>query len=172
MFPCIADQAEVEREVVDGRYLHRQQLLRLEQMVEISFRVNPVRLAAAGVYGAEIVLPLLVEHIHRAVVCEQHRVPAVTCGHHAIEHIHAAGYAFEDVLRRSDPHQISRLVLRENIVDRLNHLVHHFHRFADSQSADSVTVRIYISHVLCSFNSEVSVLASLHYREQTLVVAI
>ena len=48
---CIADQTEVEREVMYACYLHRQQLLSLEEMVEIGLGVYPVYLTSVGVDG-------------------------------------------------------------------------------------------------------------------------
>ena len=38
----VGDQSEVERQIVDGGYLHGQQLLGLEEVVQIGFRVDAV----------------------------------------------------------------------------------------------------------------------------------
>lgn len=51
MFSCVADESQVERQIVNACYLHGKQFLCLEQMVQIGFGVESVYLAAVGING-------------------------------------------------------------------------------------------------------------------------
>ena len=66
MMAGIGHEAQIEREVVDAGYLHRQQLLGLEEVVEVGLRGYKVDVAAVWIYRTEVFLPLLVAHVHRA----------------------------------------------------------------------------------------------------------
>ena len=118
-------------------YLHGQQLLCLEQVVQVGLRVYAVNIAAVGVNGREVLFPLLVAHVHRPFIGEEQGVTAVSGRHHAVKHVDAAFNGFKDVLWRADTHQITGTVLRQYLVHHLNHVVHHLCGLADSQSADA-----------------------------------
>ena len=87
MLSGIGYQPQVEGEVMDRGYLHGQQFLRLEEMMEIGLRVDTVYLTAIGINGREVVLPLLVPHVHRSLISEQHGVATVAGWHHTVEHV-------------------------------------------------------------------------------------
>ena len=172
MLAGIGDQSQVEGQVVYAGYLQGQQLLSLEQVVQVGLGVQSVDVASVGVNGREVGFPLLVAQVHRAVVGEQHGVAAVASGHDAVEHVDAALYAFEYVLRCAHAHEVARTVLGQYLVDHLYHLVHHLRRLSHSQASDGVTLGTLVGHEFCRFLPQVLVLAALHNGKQCLVVAV
>ena len=137
MLAGIGDQTQIEGEVMDAGNLHGQQLLRLEQVVQVGLGVDAVNIAAVGVDGREVVLPLLVAHVHGTFVGEQHGVATIACRHDAVKHVHTALDGFQDVLRCTHPHQVAGTVLGQDVVDDLYHLVHHLRGLAYGQTANA-----------------------------------
>lgn len=172
MMAGIGHEAQIEREVVDAGYLHRQQLLGLEEVVEVGLRGYEVDVAAVWIYRTEVFLPLLVAHVHRALIGEEHGVAAVTGRHYAVEHVYAALDGFEDVLRGSYAHQISRLVFRQDFVHYFYHLIHHLGRLSYGKSADGISVGSLVGNVFGCFAAQVREGAALNDREETLLIAV
>ena len=141
-------------------------------MVQVCFCVDAVDITSFRINRGEVVFPFLVFHVHRALVCEQHRVASVTGRHDTIKHIYTSLYTFENILRRAYTHQITGLLCRENLIHHFNHLIHDLCRLAHSQSANGITVSAKVSYVLCRIATKISILASLDNGEQALVVAI
>ena len=69
---------------------------------------------------------------------EKIAVPRVPGGHHAVEEVHAAMHTLKNVLRRTDAHQVPRLVLRHVRLHRLDDPVHFFRFLPDRKPADRV----------------------------------
>ena len=157
---------------MDGGYLHGKQLLSLEEVVEISLGVHEVGGASVGVDGREVVLPLFVPHVHGAVVGEEHGVAAVSGGHHAVEHVNPALYSLKYVLGGAHSHKIARLVLRQNAVDHLNHVVHHVGGLAHGKTADGVAVGTLVGDELGGVGAQVLVGAALYDGEEALAVTV
>ena len=172
MLAGVSDKPQVEAEVVYARYLHGQQLLCLEEMVQVCLCVYAVDMTSERVNRAEVVLPFLVLHVHCALICEEHGVAAVTCRHDTIKHVHSALYRLQDILWCAYSHQIAWLVFRQYIVDHLYHLVHNLCRLPHSESANGIAVSSFVGYVFGRLPSEVWILASLHDREEGLLVAI
>ena len=168
----IGDQSQIECQVVDAGYLHGQQLLCFEQVVQIGFRIAQIHFTAVGVNGCEVGFPFLVAHVHRAVVSEQHRITTVACRHHAVEHIHTALDGFENVLRRTHTHEVAGLVLRKNLIHHLDHLVHHLRRFAYRQTTDGITVGTLVGNKFRSLLSQVLIGTALNDGEEALLIAV
>ena len=141
-------------------------------MVEISLCSYTVDVASVGVDRGEVHLPFLVLHVHSALVCEQHSVASVAGWHYTVEHVDTTLDALKDVLRCADTHKIAWLVLRQDGVDHLNHLIHYLRWLADSQSADCIAVGSLVGNELCCLGTQVLVGAALHNGEQTLLVTI
>ena len=80
-------------------------------MMEIGLGIYTVGLASRWVDGTEVILPLLVLHVHRALIGEEHGVATIACGHDTVEHIHSALYCLKQVLRCSHSHEIAGFVL-------------------------------------------------------------
>ena len=142
-------------------------------MTQISPRILCVHKSfAVGVNRAEVILPLLVLHVHNAFRGKNHAVSPIACRHHAVEHIHAARDALQDVGRRAYAHQVTRPVFRQDGVDQLDHLIHFLGRLAHSQSADGVAFGILRGDVFRRLLSQVTIDATLHDGKQHLMVAI
>ena len=127
---------------------------------------------AIGVDGREIVFPLLVTHVHDAFRSKNHTVATVARRHNAVKHIDATGDAFENIGRCANPHQITRLILRQNGVDQFCHLIHFFSRFTHGQSTNGVACCILRCNVLCRLLTKVTIDTTLYDGEQGLFIAI
>ena len=173
MLARFAHEPEIEREVVDTGYLHGEEFFGFEEMVQIGAAVLRVHKGvAAGVYGREVVRPFGVAHVKHALGGEEHGVAAVARGHHAVEHIHAALYGFEDIYRRANAHEIARAVGGQNVIHHLYHLVHLFRRLAHGQSADGVALRAEVAHELGTLAAQLGIDATLHDGEECLAVTV
>ena len=95
---------------------------------------------AVGVERRKIVFPLLVFEVDSAFRSENHTIPAVSGGHHAVKHIYAPRHTFYNIGGSADAHQVTRLVFGQDVVDYLYHFVHHLHGFANGKPADGVAV--------------------------------
>ena len=120
----------------------------------------------------EIPLPLLVAHVHPPLPGEQHAVAAVAGGHHAVEHVDAAGNALQQVFGCPHSHQIARPVLRKDGMDHFYHLIHHVGRLSHGKPSDSIALAVIRGHVLCSLDPQVRIDASLDYGEKCLGVTV
>ena len=177
MLTGIGYESQVEGQVVDAGYLHGQQLLGLEEVVEVGLGVDAVDVAAIGIDGREVVFPLLVAHVHRAFVGEEHGVAAIAGGHDAVEHIDASFDGLEDVLGGAYAHQIAGTVLGQDVVDHLDHVVHHLRGFAYGQTTDGGSTTVvetaeYIADVLGGILAQILIGTALNDGEQRLGVAV
>ena len=120
----------------------------------------------------EVVLPFLVAQVHHAVPSEDHSVATVPRRHNAVEHIYAAFNRLQDVPRRTDAHQVTGFVLREDIVANLDHVIHHFGRLAYRQTAYGIPVSVKVAQTLAGFLPQVAVRTALHDREEVLLIAV
>lgn len=59
MLACIGNESQIEREVVDAGYLHRQEFLCLEEVVQVCLAGNLVDFASVRIHWAEVHLPFL-----------------------------------------------------------------------------------------------------------------
>ena len=127
---------------------------------------------AVGVEFGEIVLPLLVFEVDGALRGENHTIPAVAGGHHAVKHIYAPCHTFYNIGGSANAHQVSRLVFGEYVVDYLNHLVHHLHGFAYGEAADGIAVHSLTCNKLRRLFPQILVHAALYDGEVRLGVSV
>ena len=127
---------------------------------------------AVGVNGRKVVGPLGVAHVEDSFCREEHGVASVPCRHDTVEHVNAAFDGFEDVDGCSDAHEVAWAVGGKNVVDNLNHLIHHLRRFAYGQSADSVAFGVELSDEAGTLLTQVFVRAALYDREERLRIAV
>ena len=126
---------------MDGGDLQCQQFLSFEKVMQVGLAVCFVYVrGTVRIQRRKVVFPFLITQVHNTILCEQHGITPVTRRHHAVEHVDSTLYAFKDIHRRADPHQITWLVFRQDSVDDLNHFVHHLRRFAHSQSTDGIAI--------------------------------
>ena len=93
---------------------------------------------------------------------------AVAGGHDAVEEVHAARDALDDVPRRADAHEIARLVLRHILLDGLNRVVHLLMRLADGEAADGVARTVQLGYALHVLDAKVGENRALVYAEEHL----
>ena len=125
---------------------------------------------AFSVNGTEVVRVLRVLD-DDAPLARQHRaVAGDSSRQHAVEHIHAAQHALQQAVRRTDAHQVARLVDRHVRRDFIQHLIHHGLGLADRQSADAVADEVHIRQRLGALNAQILVERALHDAKQRLIL--
>src|SRR5579863_5761408 len=96
----------------------------------------------AGVAAASLLdrtgVPVVrrISDIDDALSGEQMRIARMPRRHHAVEHVDAAAYGFDDILRASHAHQVTRLMRGHMRQELLEYLFALLFRLADRQSAD------------------------------------
>ena len=93
---------------------------------------------ALGIDGAELLRPLRVADIDRAVAREELSVAPVTGRHDAVEHIDTTRNVLQQVDRRTNAHQVAGLVLGEDAIGQLDHLVHLLRGLTDGKATDGI----------------------------------
>ena len=157
---------------MDAGYLHGQQFLGLEQMVEIGFGINLVGVAAVWVDGGEVALPFLVAHVHRALIGEEHGVAPVTGGHHTVKHVYSSFYCLQNILGSAYTHEVAGLVGRQNLIDYLYHLIHDLGGFTYCQTANGIAVGILVGNILGCIAAQFLEGTTLYDREKALLVTL
>ncbi|MDT4845161.1 hypothetical protein FQZ97_791400 [compost metagenome] len=129
-------------------------------------------LARTGVAGAGAVQRLVVCLVARVAdfqvteAGEQRAVARVARGHDAVEHVHAVGHALHQVFRRTDAHQVARLVRRQ-AVRRVRHdLQHLFFGLAHAHAADGVAGKVHLDQRFERLLPQVLEHAALHDAEE------
>ena len=91
MLPRLSNQPQVKREVMDGGDLERQQLIRFEQMMQVSTAVKRIDIRMRiRIDRRKIVGPFAVAHVHRAAGGEELAIASVARRHDAVKHVYAA----------------------------------------------------------------------------------
>ena len=120
----------------------RQNFLRFHQMAEIGAAVFAAdRAAALRIDRALVARVLLIFDVDDAFPGIEMPMPAVAGRHHAVEEIHAAVHRLDDVPRRSDAHEIARLILRHIFLNRRNGIVHFRGGLPYRESADFLHIK-------------------------------
>ena len=78
---------------------------------------------------------------------EQMTVTRVAGRHNAVEEINAASDAFNDVARRTDTHQVARLMLGRMRQNNIENMVHDLGAFTDGKTADGITRQIQLRNL-------------------------
>src|SRR6186713_2505472 len=93
---------------------------------------------AARIDRSGIVDILGVADIDPALAGEQLTVPRIPRRHHTVEHVDASGHALDQVLRRSGPHQIPRLIRWQTAGCQLDRGIHLLDRLTHAQPAERI----------------------------------
>lgn len=173
MFPRLTGQPQVEVNIMDGRQLMPENFLDAGQMPHVGARKMAAGIATAVlVDGSEIVGVIRVADSHLAPGGEERAVARVAGRHDAVEHIHAAADAFQDVLRGANAHEIPRFVFGQyRTADRRNP-VNVFLRFPHADAADCIPLKIHRRKLFGAFCAQVVKHAALNDRKQRLAVPI
>ena len=103
---------------------------------------------------------------------ESRPVPRQPRGNHAVEDVHAAADALDQIIRLANAHQIARSVARQTWQRIIKRLVHFRLSLADSQPADGVTLEIHIGYEARGFLPQVGEDAALYDAKQSLIAVV
>ena len=131
--------------------------------------VTARRALAAFLDRARIQLVFLVEQIHFSMVCVNMAVASVPARIYAVEEIDAALYAFQNVCRRSNAHQIRRFVFRQVRNDFVENMVHLLVALSYCQTADCIAIEIHLGNPFCMVNADILINRTLVDSEQKLM---
>jgi len=140
MSPGLLNQPDVERQVVDRRDLQPQDLVRGDQVSQVSFTIKPVdERGTILLQRGEVVFPPLVAHIHYPLFGEDlARCRPLRVGKTQSNISTPRSIASSRFSGLPTPHQVARFIFRQDIVHQLYHLVHRLGGFAHGQSTDGV----------------------------------
>ena len=174
MLARLLDKVEVECEVMLAGYHSGEHFPGHEEVPQVSLGVMAVHeRGAVRIKRGEIVLPLLVPHIHYSVPGKEHSVASVPGRHHAVEHIHTPLNGLEQVGGSADTHEVTRhSVIREHRTYGLEHLIHLFRRLSYGKTAYGYARVGIFQSVFGCLEAEVGIDAALDYREEGLGVAV
>lgn len=154
-------------EVVYGVEPCPQDLVALVEMVEVRPREVAAGIAAAGrIDGPHVVLVAAVPDPHRAGPREEVAVPGVPRRHHAVEHVDAAPYALDEVLRLPDTHQVAGERPREHLERVVEDMLADLLGLAYGKTADGVAVKPDLAEPEDGALPEVLIDAALHDAEE------
>ena len=128
--------------------------------------------SAFRIQRARVQLVLRVLDLDVAILGEQHAVARVARRHHAIEHIYALRHRRHQVFRRTHPHQITRLILRQLRCGMFENALHVLLGFAHRQPADGIAVETDIDQLRQRFVTQIFIHAALHDTEQGVGIAL
>src|SRR6266850_4103792 len=110
-------------------------------MTEKRARVAPAnRTGTRRIERAFVACPLRVFHVQLAARREGLASAAIARWQHAIEHVNAPSHSFDQVLRRTDAHQITRAAVRHQRSKLLDYFKHYRLLFAHAETADGIAV--------------------------------
>ena len=170
--PQLPHQFQIKEQVMNGVETRAQNLVDALQMVQIGAGEMAAGIAAAClVEWREIVPVTRIAQFDDAAPGEQPAIAGITRGQHAIEEINAGGNGVDDILRRSDPHQVAWPVggqLRRGVPENAQHVGFGFtHR----QPADRITVETDLPQSLKRFVAQRLVHSSLHDAKERVRIA-
>lgn len=180
----LAHQVQVIVQVVNGCQHGSQHLAAAVQVVQIRARkaLAPARVPAhaararAGVAGASrvdgamVITMAGVAQFEVAKAREQRAVASIARGHDAIEHIHAASHAIDQVLGRAHAHQVARLVRGQTMWGVGHDVAHQFFGFTHGDAAHGITWEVHLNKRGQRFFAQVFEHAALHDAKQRIGV--
>ena len=113
------------------------------------------RAIALGVDGALVLFVFQVLDVDDAAPGIQVAVAGVAAGHDAVEQVHPAPDALDDIAGGAYPHQIADLVLWHKGLHRADHPVHLLCRLSHRQPADGVAVQVQSGDALHVLDAQV-----------------
>ncbi|MNV27676.1 hypothetical protein D3C71_1188320 [compost metagenome] len=127
--------------------------------------------AATRLDRVHVPLVLGVADADRAERGEKVAVAGVAGGHDAVEHVHATGHAFDQILRATNAHQVARAVGGQDRVHVVEHGVALMLGLTHRQAADGIAVEADLLQALGRAAAQVGMHAALDDAEQRRVVA-
>ena len=168
--PGFDHEVVVKPQVVLHKQTLRQHFTRLEQMAHIGAGEPPAGRALASLFNRAVIgLVFGVVDVQDSVPSEQMPMARIARRHDAVEEIHAARHALNDVGRRANAHQIARLILRRIRQHLVEDVVHHLGALSNRQSADGVARKIQFCDILHMLNTQIIIGTALIDAKQQLL---
>ena len=121
-----------------------EQFLGLEQVMQVGRREAPAGVAVAAlVYGPVLTSKRGTVHVHPPATSEQAAVASHARGKGAVEDVHSASHALNQVFRRTHPHEVSWPVAGQGLPHEGSYLVHLGLRLSHAQPANRVSVKVH-----------------------------
>ncbi len=169
-----AHQVQVEVQVVDAREREPEGFSGVVQVAQVRAAEVPAAVAVAirvhwlvEFFG--MARRLVAQH---AFAREQHAVAGVTGRHHAVAHVHAALYEFQQIPRRSHSHHVAGVVLRQNVGAKIRNLVHRLGGLAYGETSHRKSIGPEFRNAFNRLLAQVLVHAALDNPEELLVVPV
>src|SRR6187551_1142484 len=137
--------------------------------MEVGARVTPT--GRAGTFRVELLLGEFVNPApHLQVTAGSEGGPALRHlrGDDAIKHIHSAMDRFEDIERRPDSHEITRLLARQELCGEFAKILALIFRFSHRETTDGKTIEWHFREASGAFFSQILEERPLHDREDRL----
>src|SRR5579864_8993703 len=135
--PYPSHSVKVETQVVDGVQNLPQYFIRTIEMAQVGARIAPANTAVAIWVKRSLVLGIA-RLLDGDFSLGGKQQPVTRCprGQDAVHNVDSETRVFDDLLRRSHPHQIARLVGGKMLQRRFNDLPGQVPRLAHAQSSD------------------------------------
>ena len=169
-FADLAGKVVIEIEIMRNSQGHANRLLGFEQVANVRTAV----IFASGALAARIDRAVVkgvffVGEVHFAVPSEDVAMARVTGGHDAIEEVHTVVDSFENIARRTNAHQVARLVLGHVRLDCIDNAIHILGLLAYGKTANGVPFTGNLGDHLHVFNAQILIGAALVDAEEHLV---
>src|SRR3990172_545287 len=134
-----AHEGEQQVDVVLSEQHRAEDFVRHDEVAHVGAGEVRAAIARAALFHrARIAGVGRVLHVHPARARQGRAVARQPGGQDAVEDVHAAPQAVDQILRRADAHEVARLVGGQNVVHRFERRVHLIFRLAHRQPADGI----------------------------------
>ena len=142
--PDLCHHLQIEVDIVNAGKDGGEDFVGVEKVVDVGpAEVCAGVAVAARVDGVEVAAVVLVGEADPAAAGEEGGAAGIAGRDDAVEHVHAALDAFEDILRQADPHEIAGFVLREKRRGHGDDFFEQFQPFTDRDPADGIAGEIH-----------------------------
>ena len=157
---------------MDGVQPRAEHLVAFVEMVQVSATVMAASVAITTLLNrTQVALVDGIAQLQRAEAGEKVSIARVARWHDAIKHINATAHAFDNILRLTDAHQVTRLghgQMRQGVLQRR---IAHFQRLADRQTANGITGQVKRDQPLRRLAPQIGIDAALHDAKKMVRIA-
>ena len=149
---------------------HAEHFFCFQQVADISSAVMAAcRALAAFLDRAWVQFVFLIEQVQLSCVGVDVSMAAVSARVDAVKEVDAAFYAFQDVCRGSDAHQVGRFVFRQIRHYFFQNMIHFLMALPDGKASDGIAVQIHLTDSLRMVDPDVRIDGALIDTKQHLV---
>ena len=133
-----------------------QHFLCLQQMTDIGTAIPAAyRTSTILIQRPVISLILCIKEIQFSMVGISMTMSSIAGRIYTIKEIHTSFYRLQNILRCSDSHQISRLVLRQVIYCLLDHVIHLRMSFTHCKTTQRIAIQIHLGNPFCMLDPDI-----------------